>query len=78
MHVTYDQESNAAYIHLAENIEPGQACTQEIVTDDIVLDYDDEGKLLGIEILHARRILRADVLLQVERMVVDLNEQELQ
>ena len=78
MHVTYDRDANAAYIYVADGIEPGEASCQEVVGDDIVLDYDDKGKLLGVEILNARKLLRADVLLRARRMAADLDEQELQ
>ena len=62
MRVTYDAESNAAYIYLVDGIAPGEAEAQQIVSNDLILDYDLYGKLLGIEILNARRILRASVL----------------
>lgn len=43
----YDSEADAAYIKIAE----GEiADTQEMV-DGIVVDYDAEGKVLGVEIL---------------------------
>lgn len=76
MRVTYDPDANAAHIYIVESIEPSEACSQEIVGDDIVLDYDDKGKLLGVEILNARRLLRTEVLFKAKRMIADLDEQE--
>ena len=51
MKVQYYPETDSLYIDLAER--PG-ADTQE-VTPGVVLDFDAEGKLAGIEIDHASR-----------------------
>jgi uncharacterized protein YuzE len=57
MRVTYDPEVDAAYIYLRE-IEAGGAvytylAEPEIQTDMINLDFDREGRLIGIEVLSA-------------------------
>jgi len=76
MLITYDPLANVAYISIVEGAQPGgEAGNQEIVGEDIVLDYDDDGKLLGIEILNARNLLRSEVLLEAKRMVADMEEQ---
>ncbi|MFB6890050.1 DUF2283 domain-containing protein [Kitasatospora sp. NPDC056327] len=53
MHVTHDPEAPAAYLRLVP-IAPGAAVRQLLVEDttgDLVLDFDAEGRLLGIELL---------------------------
>jgi uncharacterized protein YuzE len=68
--MTYDAQANAVYIHIVEleDIEAAEAESQQFVTDDITLDYDRQGKLLGIEILNARRMLRPSVLFRAARI----------
>ncbi len=48
MRITYDGEADALYIAFGE----GPATVQE-VAEGIALDWDSEGRLLGIEILDA-------------------------
>ncbi|MGW5266416.1 DUF2283 domain-containing protein [Microbispora sp. NPDC004025] len=67
MRIDHDRENNVAYIYLVDEIGEGEAVTQIEVEDDelrgeIVLDLDREGRLLGIEVLGASRILRPEVL----------------
>nr|WP_314256353.1 DUF2283 domain-containing protein [uncultured Devosia sp.] len=56
--VTYDPESNAAYIRLS----PERVEESEEVSAGIVLDYDAEGRIVGMEVLDARAHLSADLL----------------
>jgi uncharacterized protein YuzE len=58
--VTYDAEANAAYIRLS----PADIEDSEEVSDGIVLDYDAEGRIVGMEVLDARAHLSADLLEQ--------------
>lgn len=68
MRITYDSEAGAAYIYVVDPIGAGEAVTQQhsITTPDpdgeIILDFDADGKLLGIEVLDAERVLRTDTL----------------
>ncbi len=58
MRVTYDKRADALYIAFGE----GPATVQE-VAEGIALDWDGEGKLLGIEILDAsKRVASPEVL----------------
>ncbi|MDP8239225.1 MAG: DUF2283 domain-containing protein [Candidatus Hatepunaea meridiana] len=43
----YDSEADAAYIKIAE----GEIADTREMVDGIILDYDAEGKVLGVEIL---------------------------
>ncbi len=58
MRVTYDERADALYIAFGE----GPATVEELA-EGIALDWDGEGKLLGIEILDAsKRVANAEVL----------------
>lgn len=66
-YVKYDKEVDAAYINLTD-IKPGEA--EDTITlghqDDRVkgminLDFDKNGKLLGVEVLDASTVLRDDL-----------------
>ncbi|MBO6901098.1 MAG: DUF2283 domain-containing protein [Rhizobiaceae bacterium] len=51
--VQYDEAANAAYIRFStENV-----LESEEVSEGIVLDYDSEGRIVGMEVLDARRNL---------------------
>lgn len=63
---TYDRAADAAYIEFVD-ITPGEATVQQEVSignteSTIVLDFDHNGFLLGVEILGASSILRKELL----------------
>ena len=58
MKLTYDPEANAAYIRFS----PEQVEESEEVSAGIVLDYDADGRIVGIEVMDARAHLSADLL----------------
>jgi uncharacterized protein YuzE len=67
MKVSYDPTANAAYIALHDDVAPGgvartYACDPVAVQGQISLDFDAEGRLIGIEVMGARSKLPADVL----------------
>ncbi|MFE5476205.1 DUF2283 domain-containing protein [Nocardia sp. NPDC056541] len=69
--MTYDSTANAAMIYLADRIGPGQAARQQAVLLDgaeMVLDFDGDGVLLGIEVIGARETISADVLDAAEQI----------
>jgi uncharacterized protein YuzE len=51
MRVTYDPDARAAYIYLTGSMQPGEAKRTISATDQINLDFDAEGRLIGIELL---------------------------
>lgn len=64
--VDYDESANAAYIELTD-IAPGDsaqmyACDPGAVGGMINLDFNSEGRLIGIEVLDARRMLPPELL----------------
>ena len=68
MQVTYDAEADAAYITIADEIAEGSATQQlhSIATPgglgEIILDFDKENRLLGLEVLNARLVLPENVI----------------
>ena len=67
MRVRYDRSANAAYIYLIDRLEFGQVkkqyhCDLKKVGGIINLDFDSEGRLLGIEVLDASRYLSGETL----------------
>ncbi|HEX6348614.1 MAG TPA: DUF2283 domain-containing protein [Candidatus Dormibacteraeota bacterium] len=63
--VTYDSEADAGYVALVR-IAPGDAVRQQAVRvadrGELVLDFDTDGRLLGIEVLGATAIMRPEVI----------------
>lgn len=62
--VDFDPEANAAYITLgSREIQPGAAVSQSdfIPTPtgagNVLLDFDADGRLIGVEVLSARELL---------------------
>lgn len=60
----YDAEVDAAYVTIGESIRPGEAARQvpvalpDDLAGEVILDFDREGRLLGVEILGASALLR--------------------
>jgi uncharacterized protein YuzE len=67
MMVSYDAEADAVYIQLADVISAGEVA-KTVPSDPreidgmINLDFDANGRLLGIEVLDARLLLPASLL----------------
>jgi YD repeat-containing protein len=53
INTTYDPEADAVYVQIAE----GNVAESAEVGEDVVLDYDAEGRVLGIEFLAASKRL---------------------
>jgi uncharacterized protein YuzE len=67
MNIEYDQTVDAAYIYVGGKIAPGGVatsyhCNPAKVGGIINLDFDVEGRLIGIEILDARLRLPPEAL----------------
>jgi uncharacterized protein YuzE len=68
MRVTYDPAADAAYVYLVDRIAPGEAKRQVMALDgSVVLDLDSEGRLLGVEVLAAKQLLRPETIETAER-----------
>jgi uncharacterized protein YuzE len=57
---TYDAEADAAYFPVAPRIGAGES-VENVVIDrpfgTLILDFDDAGRLLGLEVVGARSLL---------------------
>jgi uncharacterized protein YuzE len=65
--MTHDADANAAYIYLVDEIARGEIAhsrVADIPMDNatITVDFDAEGRVLGIELLGASRALRAETI----------------
>jgi uncharacterized protein YuzE len=56
--VKYDRDADAAYIRFS----PDKVVESEEVADGVVLDYDSDGRIVGIEVQDARRHLSPTLL----------------
>jgi uncharacterized protein YuzE len=60
--LTHDREADAAKIYLAEDIPPAGVarsvvCDANLVGCSVVLDFDEQDRLLAIELLGASKLL---------------------
>lgn len=67
MRIEYDRENDTAYIYVVDAISPGEAVSQVAVEPpngnaDVSLDFDGNGRLLGIEVIGAEAVLSPSVL----------------
>ncbi len=58
----YDPDADAAYLRFSE----APVIESEEVSPGVVLDYDAEGRMVGMEVLDARGKLPADALVAAE------------
>lgn len=64
MKFEYNKDVDAAYIYLEHPIKDGEIKKTIELNDNIALDYDKAGKLIGIEILDASKIMNKKILLE--------------
>lgn len=64
MRVSHDEEVDAAYLHLGEpTLRPVKTVpVPDIAPSMVNLDFDADGRLFGIEVLDASKILPSDFL----------------
>ena len=67
MDLEYTEDVDAAYLKLVDEIGVGGVattypCDPIAVNGQINLDFDHEGRLLGVEVLDASRLLRSETL----------------
>lgn len=67
MRITYDRDADAAYIYLVDEIVIGGVArtvpVEALAAEAMInLDFDADGRLLGIEVLDASRKLPASLL----------------
>ena len=57
MKIELDKEADAAFIYFKENLEEGEAIKTISLDENLNVDLDKEGKILGIEVLNASKKL---------------------
>ena len=69
LRVTYDREADAAFVYLRD-IGAGAAARQvEAVPGKVILSFDAEDHLLGIEVLSASSLLPDEIWQHAEQLV---------
>ena len=58
MRISYDEKADALYIRLKETV----YYESDEVKEGVLLDYDDKGNVIGVEILDASEYLSRDEL----------------
>lgn len=66
MKFEYDKEVDAAYIYLEYPIKDGEAKRTIELNENIILDFDEKGRLLGVEILDASKVLKKEALIEAQ------------
>ncbi|MDY6769296.1 MAG: DUF2283 domain-containing protein [Candidatus Nanohaloarchaea archaeon] len=64
MKATYDSEADAMYIHVGE----AEVAETEVVDDTTVLDLDEDGTVIGIELLGISQRVSIPEEVDVERL----------
>ncbi|HLC73923.1 MAG TPA: DUF2283 domain-containing protein [Candidatus Nanoarchaeia archaeon] len=62
MKIEYDKDVDAAYIYLDYPIKDGEVKKTIGLNDNIILDFNNKDKLIGVEILDASKVLNKKVL----------------
>lgn len=62
MRIEYDKKVDAAYIYLVDDIKEGEAEKTIELNNNIILDFDNQGKLIGVEVLNASKVLNQKVI----------------
>lgn len=57
---------DAAYIYLESPIKEGMVKKTIELNNNIILDFDKEGKLIGVEVLDASKVLNKRVILEAQ------------
>ncbi|MEV7618917.1 DUF2283 domain-containing protein [Microbacterium sp. NPDC089321] len=76
--MTFDAEADAAYITLVPAIESGRSARDEVVETaggTVVLDFDQAGMLLGVEVLGAMKLLHRELVAGAERIDLQADTQ---
>ena len=66
MKFEYDKEVDAAYVYIGYPIKDGKVKKTIELNENIILDFDKKGKLLGMEILNASKIMNKKVLVEAQ------------
>jgi len=67
MKLEYDKDVDAAYIYIEHPIKDGLVKKTIELNENIILDFDNKGKLLGVEILNASKVMHKRVLVEAQQ-----------
>jgi len=62
MKINIDKEVDIAYIYIKSDIQEGEVKKSIEVNENIILDFDNQGKLLGIEVINASENLSEELI----------------
>ena len=68
MKIEYDKDVDAAYVYLDDTIKDAEVKKTIELNDQIILDFNDKGKLLGVEILDASKVLNKKVISEAQQI----------
>ena len=66
MKFEYDKDVDAAYVYLEDSIKDKEVKKTIELNENIILDFDKNEKLLGIEILNASKVMNKKVLIEAQ------------
>lgn len=66
MKIEYDKDVDAAYVYLVDPLHDCEVKSTIEINENIILDFDGEKKLIGIEILNASQVMKEKSLLTTE------------
>lgn len=66
MKFEYDKQVDAAYIYLQYPIKHGEAKKTIALNDNIIMDFNKNNKLIGVEVLNASKVLTRKVLVHAK------------
>lgn len=66
MRIEYDKEVDCAYIYVDYPIKEGESKKTIEINDNIIVDLNDKGQLIGIEILNASKVLGKKALMSAD------------
>ena len=62
MKLEYDKDVDAAYIYIESPLKDGKIKKTIELNENIILDFDENDKLVGVEVLSASKVLSKKVL----------------
>ena len=67
MKIEYDKDADAAYIYLEYPLKDASVKKTIELNENIILDFSENGKLVGVEVLDASKTLNKKILLEATK-----------
>ena len=68
MKIGYDKKVDVAYIYLDEIIKDGEVKKTIEFNENIILDFNEKGELLGVELLEVSKVLNKKVISEAQQI----------